>query len=42
LGTLLQNTGRKEEANHYLESAANFFEGLKNVNFSVGLVNKSI
>ncbi len=42
LGTLLQNTGREGEANQYLESAANFFEGLKNVNFSVGLVNKSI
>lgn len=40
LGTLLKNTGREEEANHYLESAANFFEGLKKVNLSISLQKK--
>lgn len=41
LGTLLKNTGREEEANNFLESAANFFKRFK-VHSSIGLANKGI
>ena len=42
LGTLLQNTGRENEAKPYLESAIIFFKGLKNESILAGLVAKSI
>ena len=42
LGTLLQNSGREDEAKPYLESAIVFFKGLKNENLLAGLVAKSI
>ena len=42
MGKLLQKNDREEEANHYLESAVNFFMGLGNQNLLAGLVEKSI
>ncbi len=42
LGTLLENTGREDEARSYLESAVIFFKGLKDESILAGLVEKSI
>jgi tetratricopeptide (TPR) repeat protein len=42
LGKLLKETDREDEAKPYLESAVNFFNGLKNDNLLNGLVERSI
>jgi tetratricopeptide (TPR) repeat protein len=42
LGKLLKETDREDEAKQYLESAVNFFNGLKNDNLLNGLVERSI
>ena len=41
-GKLLKENDREDEAKQYLESAVNFFNGLKNDNLLNGLVERSI